>query len=188
MPSFFARTCAPVVVFLYAGCGPRPAPGSGPVDPSSFAPYTGRAVELFDDKVDAASVGLADVNVNPHRDPVFHERVTQAEAIARMRVSTVTIDKVEGQPVYHVSLVFVTSLVNRGFSENGIELSIGPSSPSFGVVKWLDTRIIGRTFVGFVRRFSGTEEPVVRFHLSADSPDVLGAIREATALADVKPL
>jgi hypothetical protein len=183
-----ARVFAVVVVLLSAGCGPGPAQGPRPVDPTALAPCTGRAAELFDDKVDGTAVGLADVNVPPRNDPVLQERVNQAEAVARMRVSTVTVDAVGGQPLYHVSLVLVASLVNRGFSENRIELSVGPNSPSFGIVKWLDTRLIGRTFIGFVRRFAGAEEPVIRFHLSADSPEVLAAIREATALGDLKPL
>jgi hypothetical protein len=182
------RAFALVVVFSCAGCGSGSAQSVGAADPSSIAQYTGRTVELFDDKIDAAAVGLADVNVRPRSDPALRERVTQAEAIAQMRVSTLTVDMVGGSPVYHVNLVLVTSLVSKGFSESRIELSIGPTSPSFGIVKWLDTRIIGRTFIGFIRRFAGPEEPIIRFHLCADSPDVLAAIREAAALADLKPL
>jgi hypothetical protein len=188
MPSFSPRTLAVGAALLWVGCGPGGASGPRAVDPTSFAPYTGRAVELFDDKIDAAAVGLATVNNSPKNDPVLHDRVTGAEAIARMRVSTVTVDMAGGQPTYHVNIEIAASIVSRGFSENHIELSIGPSSPSFGIVKWLDTRIIGRTFIGFVRRFAGTDEPVVRFHLSADTADVLSAVREAAALADLKPL
>jgi hypothetical protein len=187
MSSFGLRAFALVVVFLSAGCA-GPAHGPRPVDPSSFPEYAGRAVDLFDDKIDADAVGLATVNVNPRNDPVFHERVGQAEAIARWRVSTVTVDMVAGQPLYHVIFVVATPLVSKEFSESRMELSIGPSAPSFGIVKWLDTRIIGRTFIGFVRRFAGAEEPVIRFHLSADSPDVLAAVREATTLGDLKPM
>jgi hypothetical protein len=187
MCSFALRAFALVVVFLSAGCA-GPAQGSRPVVPSSFPEYAGRAVELFDDKIDAEAVGLGTVDVQPRNDPVRHERVNQADAIARLRVSTVTVDMVAGQPLYHVSFVVVASLVNKDFSDNRIELSIGPSSPSFGIVKWLDTRIVGRTFIGFVRRFAGAEEPVIRFHLSADSPDVVAAVREATTLGDLKPL
>jgi hypothetical protein len=188
MLSFSPQTLALGLALLWASCGPGAAPGARAVDPGSFSAYTGHAVELFDDKIDAAAVGLATINTNPKSDPVLHERVTQAEAIARMRVSTVTVDMVGGQPTYHVSIELVASIVSKGFSENRVELSIGPSSPSFGIVKWLDTRIIGRTFVGFIRRFAGAEEPIVRFHLSADTADVLSAVREAAALADLKPL
>lgn len=186
MRSLALRAFALGVVFLSAGCA-EPAQGPRPVDPSSFPEYAGHAADLFDDKIDAEAVGLANVDVKPRNDPVLHERVNQAEAIGRLRVSTVTVDKIAGQPLYHVSFVVVTPLVNKDFPDNRIELSIGPRSPSFGIVKWLDTRLIGRTFIGFVRRYAGAEEPVIRFHLSADSPDVVAAVHEATTLGDLKP-
>jgi hypothetical protein len=187
MSSLAFRVFAAVVVFLSAGCTGQ-SQGAHTVDPSSLAQYTGRAVELFDDKVDAVAVGLADVSVKPRNDQVLRERVAQAEAVARLRVSTETVDMIGGQPLYHISLVVVTSLVSKGFSDDRFELSIGPASPSFGIVKWLDTRIIGRTFIGFVRRFAGSEQPLIRFHLSADNPDVLAAVNEAAMLGDLKPI
>jgi hypothetical protein len=75
--------------------------------------------------------------------------------------------------------------VRRGFFDERVEIAVRSDSPAFGVVKWLDTRLIGRTFVGFFRRYAGTEDAELRYHLSADSPDVLTAVHEAAALSEV---
>jgi hypothetical protein len=179
---------AALVGFFCSGCGAAAAAGSHAAGPGSLAPYAGRAAELFDDTIDPDAVGLATVTVDRRRDPALAERVNQSEAVARMRVSTVTVDTVGSQPTYHVSLLLVASLISKGYAPTRVELSLGPSSPAFGIVKWLDTGMIGRTFIGFFRRFAGTEEPALRFHLAADNSDVLAAVREAAALSDLKPL
>ena len=179
------RGSALLMTLLLASCGARPTPIERSAPPRSFAPYAGQAVELFDDRVDPAAVGLADTAVSPRGNPIFRERVYRAELVARMRVSTVTVDLVGGQPRYRISLIVLDSLAQRGFSDDHVELSIGADSPSFGTVRWLDTRLIGRTFVAFVHRFAGAEEPEVRFHLSADSADMLAAVREASTLGEL---
>ncbi len=140
---------------------------------------------LFDDRIDATAVGLADVAVKPRTDSVLRARAQRAEAVGRMRVRTVTVDSAVGKPVYHLNLVFVDPLARRGLTDDHVEISVHSNSPAFGVVKWLDTRLIGRTFVGFFHRFAGADEADLRFHLSPDDPEVLAAVREANALTEV---
>jgi hypothetical protein len=152
----------------------------------NFPPYTGNATQLFDDRIDPMAVGLADLAAKPGSDPVLRARTLQAEAVARARVSTFSVDTVAGIPVYRLSLAFVDRpFVRRGFQADRVEIAVHPDSPAFGVVKWLDAKLIGRTFVGFFHRFAGTEEPQIRFHLSADHPDVIAAVRDASALREL---
>jgi hypothetical protein len=182
------------VAFVAAACSaaPQPAPRV-----ERFPVYAGEATRLFDDRIDPTAVGLADVAIKPRTDPVLRARTQNAEAVARMRVATVTVDFARGQPIYHLTLTIVDAPLFRrpGFIDNHVEISIRSGAPAFGVVKWLDTRLIGWTFIGFVHRFadpSGLDgglllEPQValRFHLAPDTPDVLAAVREAAMLAEV---
>jgi hypothetical protein len=187
--SFLVRTAARVSAVLWLGCagGTTAAP---PVHATPALPvYEGSLRELFDDGIDPSSVGLADVTYRPRADPALRNRTLKAEVVTRVRVSTVTVDVAAGQPVYHVQLSFVgTPFVQRGFPDATVSLSIRSDSPAFGVVKWLDTRLIGKTFIGFVRRFAGAEEPRISFHLSADSAEVVTAIQDAKTFAEAAGL
>jgi hypothetical protein len=151
----------------------------------TFPPYTGESTKLFDDRIDSNSVGLADVVSKPRADPMLRARTQSAEAVGKVRVSTVTVDSVGGKPAYHLNLAIVDPLARRGFDDKSVEILVRSDSPAFGIVKWLDTRLIGRTFIGFFRRFAGPDEADVKFHLSADNAEVLAAVRDANTLSEV---
>jgi hypothetical protein len=164
-------------------CGGRSASSPGP---QNFPVYAGNATQLFDDRIDPTAVGLADVAENPRTDPVLRARTQSAEVVGRTRVSTVSVDSAGVKPVYRLRLTFLEPpVVTRGFSGDQIEIAVGDDSPAFGIVKWLDTKLIGHSFVGFFHRFAGNDEPEVRFHLSPDDPQVLGAVRDASALSEL---
>jgi hypothetical protein len=80
-------------------------------------------------------------------------------------------------------LTFLATVDTRGFS------GVGSRSPGddcrHSVSEWPDTKLIGHSFVGFFHRFAGNEEPEVRFHLSPGDPQVLGAVRDASALSEL---
>jgi hypothetical protein len=182
---FFAFRAVVLLGTLFVtACGGAPARVEPA--PKSFPLYAGNATQLFDDRIEPLAVGLADVSANPRTDPVLRARVQNAEVAVRARVSTVNVDTVGGVPVYRLRFTFLENpFVRRGFEGDQIEFSVRSDSPAFGVVKWLDTKLIGYTFVGFFRRFAGNSEPVVRFHLSADTPQVVAAVREASALSEL---
>jgi hypothetical protein len=153
--------------------------------PQNLPAYAGNATQLFDDRIDATAVGLADVSENPHTDPVLRARAQNAEVVGRARVSTVSVDSVDGRPVYRLRFTFVEPPVVARFSGEQIEIAVRDDSPAFGIVKWLDTKLIGHSFVGFFHRFAGSYEPEVRFHLSPDDPQVVSAVRDASALSEL---
>jgi hypothetical protein len=154
--------------------------------PQNLPVYAGNATQLFDDRIDPKAVGLADVAENPRTDPVLRARTQNAEIVARTRVSTVSVDTVGGKPVYRLRFTFAEPpVVARGFSGNQIEIAVHDASPAFGIVKWLDTKLIGYSFIGFFHRFAGNYEPEVRFHLSPDDPQVMAAVRDASALSEL---
>ena len=154
--------------------------------PTSFPPYAGPATQLFDDRIDPMAVGLAGVTENPRLDQTLKARTQNAEVAGRMRVSTVTVDSVGGRPVYRLRFTLSEApVVARGFEGNQIEVALTDDSPAFGIVKWLDTKLIGYSFVGFFHRFAGNYEPQIRFHLSPDDPQVISAVRDASALSEL---
>jgi hypothetical protein len=170
---------------LLAACGGSGSSARPGASPRNFPPYAGQATTLFDDRIDANAVGLADVASKPRTDPVLRARAQTAEAVARVRVATVSVDSAAGRPNYHLTLDLVGPLVRRGFDDEHVEISVRPESPAFGVVKWLDARLIGRTFIGFFHRYAGAEDADIRFHLSADDAEVLAAVREAAVLSEI---
>jgi hypothetical protein len=150
-----------------------------------LAPYGAADAKLFDDAIDAAAVGLADVAVHPSTDPVLRARAQAAELSARVRVSTISADSAGGRLVYRVSLSVVDRLNGRLMLDH-VELAVRPTSPSFGIVKWLDSGMIGKTFVAFFRRYPGADEPEIHFHLSPDRPEVATAVNVAKAFSDLR--
>jgi hypothetical protein len=172
-------------LFAATACGGS-APSRGARGPQQFPVYSGTASQLFDDRIDPMAVGLADVSDNPRTDPTLRARSQSAEIAGRTRVSTVSVDSIGGKPVYRLRFTFVEApVVVRGFSGNQVEVTVRDDSPAFGIVKWLDTKLIGHSFVGFFHRFSGVNEPEMRFHLSPDDAQVLAAVRDASALSEL---
>lgn len=132
------------------------------------------------------AVGLADVRTDPRLDPVLRQRTQNAEVVGRTRVSTINIDSVGGKPVYRLRFKLLDSpIVARDFASDQLEVAVGDDSPAFAIVKWLDTKLVDYSFIGFFRRFAGNYEPQVRFHLSADDPQVIAAVRDASALREL---
>ena len=174
-----------LAVLSVAACGGRTAAAPAPA-PQNLPVYAGNATQLFDDRIDPTAVGLADVTENPRTDPVLRARTQNAEVAGRTRVSTVTVDSSGGKPVYRLRFTFVEPpVVARGFSGKEIEVAVRDDSPAFGIVKWLDTKLIGHSFIGFFHRFAGNYEPEVRFHLSPDDAQVMAAVRDASALSEL---
>jgi hypothetical protein len=154
--------------------------------PPHLAPYTGGDRQLFDDRIDPLAVG--NVNARSPWDPLLGRRAQQADSVARMRVSTVTTIALGGQQrTYRVTLVFVGKPLAQHIPsyEPQLDLAIRPGSPSFDIVTWLDARLIGKTFIGFVRQFAGPEEPEMHFHLSANNLDVAAAARHGTTFDEM---
>jgi len=179
----FLRGFGLLLTLSAVACGGR-AVAAPP--PQNLPPYAGNAVQLFDDRIDPTAVGLADVTENPRTDPVLRARTQHAEVVVRTRVSTVSVDSVGGKPVYRLRFTFIEPpVVAHGISSDQIEIAVRDDSPAFGIVKWLDTKLIGHSFIGFFHRFAGSYEPEVRFHLSPDDPQVLAAVRDASALGEL---
>jgi hypothetical protein len=98
----------------------------------------------------------------------------------------VTADTVDDETTFHLVVEIIQPTFGKPkLPERTFELHMKPSSPAYGLVKALDARLQGYTFIGFVQRFAGEEEPELHWHLSADSAEVTAAVKEALALAEL---
>jgi hypothetical protein len=124
---------------------------------------------------------------SPRNDVFLRERAQTSDVVARVKVNTVTVDSVGEQSTYHLGIqVGVPTLVTPKVQDRTFELNIKPTSGAFGIAKAFDARLRGQTFVGFVRRFANDDGEVeVHWHLSADTAEVVAAVKEAVALREL---
>jgi hypothetical protein len=182
----FASVFAPLLALNGCGGASGRATPKAAQNPQNFPVYTGTATQLFDDRIDPKAVGLADAAENPRFDATLKARTRTAEVVGRARVSTVSVDTVGGRPVYRLRFTFPEQpIVARDFDGGPIDVAVTDDSPAFGIVKWLDTNLIGHSFMAFFHRFHGGPGPEVRFHLSPDDPQVNSAVRDANAVSEV---
>jgi hypothetical protein len=83
---------------------------------------------------------------------------------------------------YVISVKMVEKLGGADLPEE-MSVYVGKQSPSLGIVKSLDSRLGGKTFVAFMKEFRGPDgEPRWHFHFSPDTKDVVAAVKEAYEL------
>jgi len=179
-----ARAPFAAFVLALAACGGSAtnAPGRNVVT------YSGRAADLFDDTIEPAAVGQDfDRGYVPRSDPALRERAQTGDAVVRVRVSTVT-SKTDGPSVtYQLGLHTVELLAGKHAPPADFAVQITKASESYGIVKSMESRLIGYAFVAFVREFAtpgGDRE--LHFHLAPDTKEVKTAVGDAMALGALK--
>jgi hypothetical protein len=168
------------------GCGPsQDAQSATAVD--GLPSWLGHEREVFDDGIDPAAVGLSMEGPSPRNDPFLKERALTADVVARVKVTTVTVDSVGDDSMVHLGiLVGDPPLRTPTIPDQRFELLIRPSGRAFGIAKAFDARLQGLIFVGFLKRFAGPDgEAEIHWHLSADTPEVVAAVKDAVALAEL---
>jgi hypothetical protein len=162
-------------------------PAADASDAARFPDWEARAKEVFDDNIDPAAVGLTMESSSSRTDPFLRERAQTAELVARLRVSTVTVDTFGSDVSYHLGLqVIPPPFIEPKLSERSFELYIRPTGRAYAIVKAFDARLRGSSFIGFIHRFAGEGgEPEIHWHLSPDSAEVAAAVKEALALAEL---
>ena len=168
------------------GCGPNQDAQSA-TSVEGLPPWLGHDQELFDDGIDPAAVGLSMDGTSPRSDPLLKERALSADVVARVKVTTVTVDSVGDDSMVHLGiLVGDPPLRTPTIPDQRFELLIRPSGRAFGIARAFDARLQGLIFVGFLKRFAGPDgEPEIHWHLSADTPEMVAAVKDAVALAEL---
>lgn len=152
-----------------------------------LVPYEAFLARVFDDVIEPGALAPTASAGSPNR-PLLEERTRTAHSVSRVRVQTVTSDKVDGAPVYHLTLVAVGDpIAKSALPERRVELVIDRVTPAFGVARAFDNQLVGRSFIGFFRWFSPMaedDEPRVHWHLSPDDPDLVASIREMSLASE----
>lgn len=169
-------------------CGSSGGRGVSDGSRKDLAAYGGHAAELFDDTIEPRAVGLdVDPNgVSPKSDPILRERTQLADAVLLVSVGTVTSKLEDSGTSFMLELRTLQRLVGDHPPPETFSVTVGRRSPSAGLVKSFESRLVGKHFVVFVRAFTGSDEPELHFHVVSDSKEQLAAIREAAALAEIK--
>jgi len=151
-------------------------------------PWEGHETELFDDAIDPRAVGLnLDDTRTPQSDDRVRERTQTGDAVVRARVDTVTEKRSGDSAEYWLGLRVVEKLAGEHPPPDEFVVRFDKASPSAGIVRSLDSRLGGKTFVVFVKQFKGPDnEPRFYAHLSSDSKDVIAAVKDAMALSEFK--
>ncbi|AGP34398.1 hypothetical protein [Sorangium cellulosum] len=149
--------------------------------------WEGHARDVFDDNIEPAAVGFSLDGPSPRSDPFLRERAQTADVVARVRVSTVTVDSIGDQSTYHLGIqVGYPPLATPRVPDRTFELHIRPQSRSFAIAKAIDARLRGLIFIAFIRRFAGVDgEPEIHWHLSPDTAEVAAAVKEAVVLGEL---
>lgn len=188
-----AGLCA---VSLCICCGSAEPPPRAPEAPLS--PYTGRVTELFDDVIEPEAVGYqgAYEGGSKKHDALLRERTQTGDAVVRARVVTVTSGPESHGAGWRIGLRTLETLSGKRPPQGEFTFVVDGNAPAAGIVRMLEARLIGTTFVVFVRTFGhagegddagaaqGAAEP--HFHFAKDDKDELGAVREASLLAEVR--
>lgn len=148
--------------------------------------YEGELVDLFDDNIDPAAVGLSMEAQSPAADPLLRPRAQRADVVARIRVQTVTRDSVGAKTSYILGVqVGTPTLMPTKVLDQSYDLVIDKHESAFGLVQSLEQQLRGMTFIGFIKRFAGDDGPELHWHLTADTEEVAQVIGEIAVLEEV---
>lgn len=173
------------LALLGTGCGSSKDANA----PSRPLPtYAGRAAELFDDSIEPAAVGLDfDKSYLPKSDPLLRERTQLGDAVVRVRVSTVTAKNDGPATTYQVGLVTLEKIAGDHPPPATFTVQIDKTSEAHGIMKNLESRLVGYLFVAFVREFVRPDgDRDIHFHLTPDTKEVRAAVTDAMTLAGIQ--
>ncbi len=166
------------------GCGPS-KPASRPL-----GTYSGHATALFDDGLEAAAAGITGDRrlYQPKYDPLFLERAQTSDAVLRIKVTTF-VAKGEGKATSFVLGCKVESkLAGSHPPAEPFDLHVSAEAPAAGILRNLDSSIVGKRYIAFVRAFVLTDgESELHFHIAPDTKDVVEAATDATTLVNAAP-
>jgi hypothetical protein len=176
-------------MLVLAACGGNTPEPQSPDHP--LPAYVGHATELFDDSIEPMAVGLPmDPSATPQGDPRVRERTQVGDAVVRARIRTVTSKAEDRGTSWQVGLHVVERLAGTGPLDADFTLAVSPTDSAAGIVRAYEARLIGKTFIVYLRQFAHPGAPPgdpgdLRFHVAGDDADQLSAVKAAVLLDKV---
>jgi hypothetical protein len=181
----FVGRAAPAFVgaVLLVGCGGA----SAPAQRAAAAPlpqYTERDALLFDDGVEDSALGFSISSSGDRNDKLMADRIDACDGVVRARVTTVTSKTEDSGHTLQISLHAVETLAGKRAPEGDFTLLASPRSPAAGMLRASEGRLVGLTFIAFVRGFASPEpnegDGVLHYHLARDDKDEQDKVRAAS--------
>lgn len=148
-------------------------------------PYTAEAAALFDDTLASEIFGVPGAEQTPaHQQRRLYGRVSEADVIVPVRVATVTRDGIGEHVRYNLSLAPIADPL-RGSTEGTVEVEVGPTSPSFALVRSEDTRLVGRQLLLLMKRFDESGVTTNHFRGEPATPENIERVRKLMALDEL---
>lgn len=165
---------------------PACAPAAAPQGASSDLPaYSAIEASLFDDTIAGDVMGFPDREISrSSAENTLSARVSEAEFIGEVQVATVTRDGTDDGIRYTLTLT-PTSAPLKGQLQRPIEVVVGPTNPSFALVRAEDTRLVNRRMYLLMKRFDDRGEIRVHFRAEPSTPDMLERLRHALTLHEL---
>lgn len=174
-----------IACVLGSGCGSSRDPNA----PGRPVPaWAGHQVEVFDDTIEPAAVGLdLDKGYSPRGDPMLRERAQLADGVLRVKVTTVTAKTDGPDSVYQLGANTLEKLSGKFPPPQQFNLRVSKGSESYGILRSFENRLVGKDFIVFVREFSRPDgDRELHFHIAPDSKDVKDAVGDAVLLGELK--
>jgi hypothetical protein len=140
-------------------------------------------VALFDDAIEPRAVGYElDRALPPLNDKLLRERAQVGDAVVRARVTTVTSKDEDKGRSWQIGLHSLEKLGGPGPLPTDFTVHMDQRSPSAGIMRAFEGRLISMTFIAFVREFARPEAPEesdLHFHLTPDGKADIAAVHAA---------
>ncbi len=150
--------------------------------------------------IEPSAVGYrgADESGSFKDNALLRERTQTGDAVIRARVVTVTSEPELRGDGWRIGLRTLETVAGKrppDDLEREFTFVVQGAGPAAGIVRMLEARLIGSTFVVFVRKFGhdgggdpGAAESVadIHFHFAKDDKDELGAVHQASLLGEVR--
>ncbi len=163
------------------GCGPS-KPAARPL-----SAYSGHVTALFDDSIEPSAAGVTGDRrlYQPKYDPLFRERAQTADAVVRVKVVTIVAKGEAKGTSFVIGCKTEKKLAGAHPPGETFELHVGADAPSAGILRNLDSAIVGKRFIAFVRSFVRPDaDSELHFYLAPDTKDVSDSATDATTILE----
>ena len=184
--NLFAALVAASALVLGA-CGGSSAGGKGPSRPA-FA-WAGEDASLFDDGIDIGTFAQpGSGSANEDDEAAIPSRVFKADGTVLAKVIGVNSEPVGDKNRYRLELVVDGDALSGATPPAPFELKIEPGSPAFGAIRSQEAQLIGKKLVVYFRRYASddSDEAITHFHISPNTPKVMGIIHDTATRKKVE--
>lgn len=143
---------------------------------SELPEYSPQESSAFDDSF---APEVFDPDASAPKGERFEKGVQQADVIVPARLTAINAKRSGGSVRYQMIADPSGTPLKGTLGPGSLEFEISPGSPSLGMLKALDTQLVGTKLILLVRRYQADGKMVMHFRAEADTVPSREAITEA---------